>query len=154
MSIIQSGRYHHKQKGPWGLLCYAFAIGFLVAAMYLPVLALQITFLATGLFMLLLGASLGYLTIEDQGGQLAIHFGPFPLFRKRIRYDDIAEVERGQTTFLDGWGIHWSPWGGWVWNVWGYDCVIMRLKSGKFRVGTDDAEGLAEFLKGRITEKG
>jgi len=49
--------------------------------------------------------------------------------------------------------MRWSPWGGWVWNVWGYDCVFLHLKRGKFRVGTDDAENLVEFLEGRIAEK-
>ena len=143
--------YQHRQKGPWGLLCYALAVAFLVAATYLPILALQITFLATGLFLLLLGVSLGYLTVEDEGDRLAIRFGPFPLFRRRISYEDILEVETGRTTFLEGWGIHWSPSGGWVWNIWGYDCVVLRLKRGKLKLGTDDPEGLAKFLKGRTS---
>jgi hypothetical protein len=142
--------YHHTQKGPWGLMCYAFAVTFLVTSVSLPVLALQITFLVTALLMLLLGASLGCLTVEDEGDRLAVRFGPFPLFCRRISYEDIIEVERGRTTFLEGWGIHWSPWGGWVWNVWGYDCVVLRLKRGKLKIGTDDAEGLAGFLRDRI----
>ena len=142
--------YHHTQKGPWGLMCYAFAAAFLVAAISVPVLALQITFFVTALFMLLLGASCGYLTIEDEGDRLSVQFGPFPLFRRRIPYDDILEVETSRTTFLEGWGIHWSPWGGWVWNIWGYDCVLLRLKRGKLKIGTDDAEGLAEFVSSRI----
>ena len=102
------------------------------------------------LFMLLLGASCGHLTIEDEGDRLSVRFGPFPLFRRRIPYDDILEVETGRTTFLEGWGIHWSPWGGWVWNIWGYDCVLLRLKRGKLKIGTDDAAGLAEFVSSRI----
>jgi len=130
------------------------AIAFLVAAKYLPVLALQITFLVTGLFLLLLGASLGYLTVEDEGDRLVVRFGPFPLFRRRIPYDDILEVETGRTTFLEGWGIHWSPLGGWVWNIWGYNCVVLRLKRGKLKIGTDDAVGLSEFLKTRIAGMG
>jgi hypothetical protein len=63
---------------------------------------------------------------------------------------DILEVETGRTTFLEGWGIHWSPWGGGVWNIWGYDCVLLRLKRGKLKIGTDDAEGLAELVSSRI----
>jgi len=149
---MNGGAYHHTQKGPWGLLCYVLAVAFLVAALYLPVLALQITFLVTALFLLLLGASLGHLTVEDEGDRLAIRFGPFPLFRRRILYDDILEVATGKTTFLEGWGIHWSPWGGWVWNIWGYDCIVLRLKRGKLKIGTDDVEGLVAFLRGRIAE--
>ena len=71
-------------------------------------------------------------------------------FRKRIRYDDIREVEKGRMPFHESGGIHWSPWGGWIWSVSGSTCVILRLKRGTFRVGTDDAEGLAGFLEGRI----
>ncbi len=147
---VQVGRYRHTQKGPWGLLCYALAAAFLTASYFLPVPVLGITFVVSGAFLLVLGGSAGHLTVEDQGDQLAIHFGPFPLFRKRIRYENIVEVEKGRTTFLDGWGMHWNPWGGWVWNVWGYDCVILRLKRGKFRVGTDDVDGLAGFLRNQL----
>ena len=50
---------------------------------------------------------------------------------------------------LDGWGIHMSPRGGWVWNIWGRDCVVIHLERGALRVGTDDAENLAAFLKQR-----
>jgi len=149
-----SRTYHHTQKGPWGLMCYAFAGGFLLASLSLPVLALQITFFVTALFMLLLGVSMGHLTVEDEGDRLSVRFGPFPLFRRRIPYDDILEVETGRTTFLDGWGIHWSPWSGWVWNVWGYDCVVLRLKRGRLKIGTDDAEGLAGFVRTRVAVKG
>jgi hypothetical protein len=52
--------------------------------------------------------------------------------------------------FAVGWGIHWNPWGGWVWNIWGFDCVVLQLNRGMFRVGTDDPDGLVEFLRRRI----
>jgi hypothetical protein len=136
--------YYHSQKGPWWLLLYILTAVFATAAWFSPVPALQITFLVTGLFMFLLGLSFHHLTVAAEGGQLAIYFGPLPLFRKRIWYDDIIDAEKGRTTFLDGWGIHWSPWGGWVW----------RLKRGKLKIGTDDADGLAGFLKTRIAVKG
>jgi hypothetical protein len=142
--------YHHTQKGPWGLLLYAVTAAFLTGRGSLPVLALRITFLVTGLCMFLLGVSFHYLTVADKGDQLVICFGPFPLFRKRISYDDIREVAKGRTTFLDGWGIDLSLRGGWVWNIWGRDCVVIRLKQSTIRVGTDDPDGLAEFLKSRI----
>ena len=143
--------YHRRQKGPWAVLLYALTAIFLAASWHLPVLALQITFLVTGLFSFLLSVSFHYLTVEDDGNQLAIRFGPLPLFRKRILYDDILGVETGRTTFLDGWGIHWNPRGGWVWNIWGRDCVVLRLKRGTLKVGTDDPQGLADFLNDRIT---
>ena len=53
------------------------------------------------------------------------------------------------TTIMDGWGIHWSPWGGWVWSLSAGQCVVIRRPRGVIRVGTDDAERLAELLKTR-----
>jgi hypothetical protein len=145
--------YNHTQKGTWHLLLYALAAFFLTASWFLPLLALRITFFVTGLFMLLLASSFHHLTVADEDNQLAIRFGLLPLFCKRIFYDDIVEVDKGRTRFLDGWGIHWNPWSGSIWAIWGFDCVVIRLKRGMIRVGTDDPHGLAEFLKGRIADQ-
>jgi hypothetical protein len=152
MSEIQGDlfTYQHTQKGPWHLLLYAVAAAFLTVSWSVRhVPAPSITFSAMAALMFLFGTSFHHLTVADEGRRLVVRFGPLPLFRRRIWYDDIREVERGRTTFLDGWGIHLSLRGGWVWNIWGYDCVILRLKRGTLRVGTDDPEGLTEFLKGR-----
>ena len=48
---------------------------------------------------------------------------------------------------LDGWGIHMSIRGGWVWNLWGRDCVVVHLKKGVLRIGTDDAANLPDFWR-------
>jgi hypothetical protein len=93
---------------------------------------------------------LGPLTVADEGDQLAIRFGPLPLFQKRIAYDSIESVEIGQTSLIDGWGIHMSLKGGWVWNIWGGDCVVIRHGGKTTRVGTDDAEHLAGFLRDKL----
>ncbi len=154
MSTVQSGGYYHLQRGSWWLVCYALAAVSLIAGSYLPVHVLKITLSAAGVILLLLGASLSHLVVEDGGDRLFIHFGPFPLFRKRIRYDDIREIERGKLPFHEMAGIHWTPWKGWIWSVGGRDCVILGLRQGTFRVGTDDADGLAGFLQGRISAAG
>ncbi len=142
--------YSHTQKASSCLLLYAFAVIFLAASWLPPLDELQIVLLVAGLSMFVLAASFHHLTVADEGYQLAIRFGPLPLFRKRIWYEDIWEVETGRSTFLDGWGIHWSPGGSWIWNISGRDCVVIRLKRGTIRVGTDDPSGLAAFLKRRI----
>jgi hypothetical protein len=102
--------------------------------------------------LLFLAASFHRLTVEDQIDRLSISFGPIPLFRRSIRYDDIVSAEIGRTTILEGWGIHWSFRGGWVWNIWGRDCVVLQLRNGTLIVGTDDAENLAAFVRGRIVQ--
>jgi len=42
--------------------------------------------------------------------------------------------------------------GGWVWNLWGRDCVVLKLQKGVLRIGTDDAEHLAEYVQTRMSE--
>lgn len=104
-----------------------------------------------GLLIALLARAFHHLTVENQGKVLAIRFGPVPLFRRTVRYADVESVEVGRTLFLDGWGIHYSIRGGWVWNLWGRDCVVVHFKNGgKLRIGTDDAENLVDFLEKKI----
>jgi hypothetical protein len=148
-NMSEATTYRHTQTGPSALLCSAIAVVFLIATLFLPIPALRIIFPVASVVVFVVGWSLAHLTVEDEGDQLALRFGPIPLFRKWIRYDDIIEVEEGRTTFLDGWGIH-GGFGYGVWNVWGFDCVVFRLKSGTLKVGTDDADGLVAFLKSRI----
>jgi len=145
--------YHHTQKTPWYVLLYALAVGFAIAGWcFRAEFSLEATFLGTSFLMVLLGTSLQDLTVEDEGQQLAIHFGPLRLFQKRIWYEDIVAVGKGRLGLNDGWGIHWSPWGGWVWSVRGRDCIHVRLKRGAIRIGTDDPDLLAAFLSRRIAQ--
>jgi hypothetical protein len=143
--------YKHVQHAPLCLLVYVLALIFLVVGLVLknepPIPWL---FPPIGLFMLVLAASFHHLTVEDQGDRLSVSFGPIPLFRRTIKYDDIISAEIGRTTVLDGWGIHMSLRGGWVWNLWGRDCVVLQLRKGILRVGSDDAVNLADFLNQKI----
>jgi hypothetical protein len=154
-SMGKTTAYQHTQRSPLCVLLYALAITFLVLGWVLrgtPPFLWMYPFL--GLLILVLGASFHHLTVEDQGEKLLITFGPIGLFRRRIKYGDIVSVEAGRTTILDGWGIHVSLKGGWVWNIWGRDCVVIRLRNGGIlRIGTDDTENLLSFLAKRLGEK-
>lgn len=144
--------YSHTQQAPLCLLIYAIALVFASVGFILNDMP-QIPWLfpAIGIVLLVIASSFHHLTVEDQGDALAIRFGPLPLFRRMVRYADIASAEVGRTTLLDGWGIHSSLRGGWVWNIWGRDCVGVHFKNGgTLWVGTDDAENLAEFLSGKV----
>lgn len=144
--------YSHTQKAPLCLLIYALAAVFLALGYFVQdAPPIQWLFPPIGLLMLALAASIHHLTVEDQGDVLAIRFGPVPLFRRTVRYADIEKVEVGRTLLLDGWGIHLSIRGGWVWNLWGRACVVVHFKNGgTLRIGTDDAEMFAEFLRGKV----
>jgi len=48
-----------------------------------------------------------------------------------------------------GWGIRLIP-GGWLYNVSGLDAVELKMKNGRiFRIGTDEAQRLAEFIQAK-----
>ena len=89
------------------------------------------------------------LTIEISDTELAWHFGSgWP--RKRVPLGDIVSTESIRTSFLNGWGIHYTS-RGWLYNVSGYGAVAITLRSGKqFCLGSDEPEKLAEELKGAI----
>jgi hypothetical protein len=144
-------RYSHTQKAPLCWLVYALAVVFLALGWFAPdAPPLPWLFPPIGLLMLVVAASLHHLTVEDQGDVLSVRFGPIPLFRRTVPYSDIVKVEVGRTLILDGWGIHMSIRGGWVWNLWGRDCVVLHLKKGTLRIGTNDPETLQRFLQCKV----
>jgi hypothetical protein len=148
----KSVAYSHTQKSPLCLLIYALALVFLALGWFVQdAPPIRWLFPPIGLLMFVLAASIHHLTVIDQGEVLAIRFGPMPLFRRTVSYADIEKVEVGRTLILDGWGIHYSIRGGWVWNLWGRTCVVVHFKNGgTLRIGTDDAENLVEFLRRKV----
>jgi len=90
------------------------------------------------------------LTVRDEGDWLAVRFGPLPVFRTRIPYAQIASAEPGRSSWIDGWGIHWIPGRGYTYNLWGFACVTLQVQGRTVRIGTDDAENLAAFLKTKL----
>src|SRR4051794_24672247 len=147
----ETSAYSHTQAAPLCLIVYGTSIALFIAAWEVrsqPVVA-SVLF-GSGVLTAALGLAFHHLTVRDEGDRLAIRFGPLPLFRTSIRYADIREVEVGRTLILDGWGIHKSLRGGWVWNLWGRDCVVIHRRKGVLRVGTDDVLNLTRFLDGRI----
>ena len=142
--------YSHTQKAPLCLILYASALVCFVLVWLIGETPGMYIGGGVGLLIALLAPAFHHLTVEDQGDVLAIRFGPVPLFRRTVRYAEIEKVEVGRTLLLDGWGIHYSVRGGWVWNLWGRDCVVLHLKKGTLRIGTDDAGNLAGFVEGKI----
>ena len=144
--------YSHTQKSPLYLLLYGTAIALFIISCF-AIDQSRIALILAGVLMLFLGMTFDHLTITDQGNWLSICFGPLRLFRRKIYYANIVKVEVGRTLILEGWGIHDSIRGGWVWNLWGRSCVVVHFKTGgTLRIGTDDAENLAGFLEDKVNE--
>lgn len=151
--MLSEPAYHHTQRAPLCMGVYAMAVVFFVISATAPP-GSPVTWLfpIVALLMVVLGTSFHHLRVTDEGDRLSVAFGPLPLFRRSVRYQDVQGAEVGRTTLLDGWGIHLSPRGGWVWNLWGFDCVVVRFHNGRIlRIGSDDAQNLAEFLTRRTS---
>ncbi len=143
--------YHHIQRSPFYLLIYTIAAVNLALAWSFPgPAAVGYILVATAVAIAMMGAGFHHLAVSDEGDQLRIQFGPFPLFGTTIRYNEITAFDRDRTTLMEGWGIHKSFRGGWVWNIWGRDCVVIH-HTGTTRVGTDDIEGLMNLLSSRTS---
>lgn len=145
--------YRHTQVGPlgWMLALLAAGMGGAAWAVWDRSFAGVVLACAAAL-VALLAACFWKLTVEDRGESLAVRFGPLPLFGTRIRYDAMTDVEAGRSSLIDGWGIHYVPGRGWTFNLWGRGCAVIRRGRSVVRVGTDDVEGLVEFLRGALAK--
>ena len=145
--------YEHTQRAPLYLLLHAIGVATVVGAWQIEDPAVSTPVAIFSGFFFLLGLSFRQLSCRDEGDYLRISFGPLPLFRRKLLYSKLEKVGPSRSSWKDGWGIHLSSRGGWVWNIWGYDCVDIASTGGKkLRLGTDDLEGLAAFLQSKLPE--
>lgn len=144
--------YSHTQHSHLHYVVLVAAIFlFLIAGMGHAIPSFSFMFLVLGGVALTLSYSFRYLTVSDQGENLQIQFGPLPLFKKQIPYSQITDVAAGQSSIIDGWGVHYVPGRGWTYNLWGFDCAIISMGQKTVRVGSDDVENLVSFLKQKIS---
>ena len=110
--------------------------------------------LGVSLVLVLVAFCFASLTVRDAGTHLSVRFGPIPLFGTKIQYSSITGVAAAKSGLLDGWGVHWMPFRGWIYNLWGFGCVRVSLGSKTVRVGTDDVDGLVRFLETKLASAG
>lgn len=136
--------YEHRQTAQWLILITAVpavlmamgafmtgAVGLFVPAVLLLVLGVNFAMLVT--------------RVDANGVSWAYTFGWPGL---TIAFADIDRVEMTKTNFWEGWGIHWTIWHGWLWNVSGYGAVMIhRRGAGAITVGTDDPHGLYDAIE-------
>lgn len=143
--------YSHTQRGPISWLLALIGVTAWVAAIANS--GDSRFLLIGGLFgavMILLALSFCTLTVADEGDSLLVRFGPLPLFSKHVAYDQISHAEPAKSSFIDGWGIHYVPGRGWTYNLWGWECVLLKVNGRTVRIGSDDAENLASFIQTKI----
>jgi len=141
-------RYEHTQRGT------ALQVGFLIGA--------AVCFAATQLvpappfvapMVLVVFAICAYMfsSLTIRVTDRAVHwcFGP-GMFRKEVALTEIKSAEVTQTRAMDGWGAHKTS-RGWLYNVSGFDAVLITLHSGKgILLGTDEPDRLRSAIVRRI----
>lgn len=151
----RTSSYDHTQRAPLFFLILLPGVLALAFTFISVDAVVRITLAIAAALSLLLAASFAHLRVRDGGDHLRIAFGPLTLFRKSFAYADMLAAEAARSDFLDGWGIHWIVGRGWIYNLWGYDCVAIQMRNGRrVRIGTDDPQGLARFLVQRLAPAG
>ncbi|MCA9053414.1 MAG: hypothetical protein KDA75_06235 [Planctomycetaceae bacterium] len=144
--------YQHTQTSPLSLLLVGVAVVMGIAA-WTARDAGPVPLIVGGaaLVVLLLAACFHSLTTTVSEAGLQLRYGPIPLFRKHIAPSEIQSLTASRSSLIDGWGIHYIPWRGWTYNLWGFDCVLIeRGERPAIRVGTDDPDGLAMALRDQL----
>jgi hypothetical protein len=161
--ISRESAYRHIQYSPLGWM-FLLTAGLILAALMLSQAAVLPLNQDWGLVLVIILGVLGLITyaglcvsmhsmlVADERDGLLVAFGQWRFPRIHIPFSDIAAADVGRTTIWEGWGIHLSN-RGWVWNIWGRDCVVIHRRSGRtFLIGTEEPERLAAFLKSRISD--
>lgn len=145
-------RYEHTQKGPLGVILLVAAVANAVcAALFRDQPAAAATFGVVAVVLLLVAGLFGRLTVTADEFGLRLQYGPLPLIAKSFSYESMRSVEAAKSRFIDGWGIHFVPFRGWTYNLWGFDCVLIQRRGANcLRIGTDDVPGLLAFLQSRV----
>lgn len=83
-------------------------------------------------------------SVDERGVRWAFGFG-FP--SGSIDAGSLARAQITQTNLMEGWGIHWTIWHGWLWNVWGFQAVQIFTRDGSsVTIGTDDPQGFLQAI--------
>lgn len=147
--------YRHRQVG---LLFGMVGLGLLVIGLVLlravSVHAEEYSWAIVGLpFLIVLVTLFLFSVLEISIDAQHLHWRFLPGFiSKSVLLADIAEAKPARSSFIYGWGIHYTD-RGWLYNVSGFGAVHVRLRDGKqFMLGSDEPAALADAInRGRAT---
>jgi len=145
-------QYEHTQRSPLHLVLMAGAGVFAGQAVIVrQEQPSRIVLLSVAALFIFLAACFAELTVRDDGERLVLRYGPMPMFGWKFSWNDVESAEVGRTSWIDGLGIHWIPGRGTTFNLWGFDCVVVRVKGKVVHIGTDDAVALAQHIRAKIS---
>lgn len=142
--------YEHTQAGwPTRVALLAVAMIFVGSTMLAgpgEVETADAVMLAGAAAALVIGWFWSSLTVRIADGALRLQFG-LGVPRRTIRLSDIESLEVTRTRFWDGWGVRRTR-RGWLYNVSGFDALLVRRKDGStLLVGTDEPRKLKAALE-------
>ena len=142
--------YEHTQPGyaiRWGL-----GLGALVVLVTtLPLMLIQRAFVIVPVLVIAILVAIGLLfhamTVQVSDAYLTLWFGPGVLKRRWV-LEEIVQVKAVRNPWWYGWGIHWVPGRGWIYNVAGWEAIeIERTRGSRVRIGTDEPQALLAAVK-------
>ncbi len=143
-----SDAYRHRQVGTvMGVVALAVLLLGLVLVRALSLRGEQYSWLIVGLPLLITVITLALFSVLEvsiDSQRLTWRFPPF--ITKSILLADVLEAKPTRTSFIYGWGIHYTD-RGWLYNVSGFGAVHIRMRNGKqFMLGSDEPAALAEAI--------
>jgi hypothetical protein len=85
------------------------------------------------------------LTVKVDSTRVVAAFGP-GLIKRTVLVDDILGASIGRCAWYNGWGTRLTG-NGWMYRVSGMSTVDLTLRAGRFRIGTDDPQGLLAAIE-------
>lgn len=148
----QEMNYQHTQYSRWHYLFFLLPATAFLCAWLLRAEGPLVSggAMLMGVLFLMVACGFQHMTVTDDGNCMRVRYGPLPLFGWTFDHKDIVDVTVGQTSFIDGWGIHYIPFRGWTLNLIGFECVVLHFENKTVRIGTNDSAGLASYLKSKL----
>ena len=129
--------YEHRQWAPWSILVL---IGILAAIAGTRGVPEGVYALFVFLAIFVLGFARLTTQVDRNGVLWSFTFG---VPGGHVNFADLDHAEITRTNLVEGWGIHWTLWHGWLWNVSGFRAVELFCRGGRrVTLGTDDPQGL------------
>jgi hypothetical protein len=142
-------RYDHTQRGTvvrWALLGGA-AVSAVLSYIVPPppgVLVVLVVVLAVAAYLF------SAMTVQIDDRALRWIFGP-GMIQKAVPLAEIRRAEATRTRWYEGWGIHKTR-RGWLYNVSGYDVVLVTRRDGsQFLLGTDEPARLRDAINRAVS---
>ena len=134
-------RYERRQIGTMPLIVMFVVLAGFAVTPRIPTTAAAMAFAVV----VILAFSILRTGVDGDAVRWAFTFG---IPGGRIPLTAIESAEITTTNLLEGWGIHWTIWHGWLWNVSGFRAVEIHYGAGKrITLGTDDPQGLLEAIE-------